>query len=84
MATAFTAGFFRAEALLVVKVSSSLVRAWIWRWIAAGFSSASVSFMIVLPSLPTFLLAAARWCGVVGGSYFLVTLAPSRTLLMSF
>ena len=73
-------GLRLAEALLVVRVSSSAVRAWIWRWIAAGFRSVSVSFMIVLSGALTSLCRSARRCGVVGTSYFLVTFAPSRTL----
>jgi hypothetical protein len=38
----------------------------------------------MIASLLTFVLAAARWCGVVCVSYFLVTFAPSRTLEISF
>jgi hypothetical protein len=40
--------------------------------------------MIALSSLLTFVLASARWCGVIGVSYFVVTFAPSRTLEISF
>jgi hypothetical protein len=42
-----------AAAVLVVRVSSSAVRAWICRWIAAGFSSARTSSMIDLSSALT-------------------------------
>ena len=46
-----------AEALLVVRVSNSAgVRAWIWRWMAAGFRPVRVSFIIVLSwALPFFV-----------------------------
>lgn len=76
-------GLERAAALPVVRVSSSLVRAWICRCPAARFTSLRVSFMIVLSCSVTAWCACARRCGVVGRSWVLVTFAPPRTLLMS-
>jgi len=40
---AWRRGLPGARALLVVRVSSSAVRAWIWRWMAAGLSPVRVS-----------------------------------------
>jgi len=60
------------------------VRAWIWRWTAAGFRPANVSFMSALSCVLTVLCRCDRRCGVAGTSYFLVTFAPLRTLQTSF
>ncbi len=71
-------------ALLVVTVRSSAVRAWIWRWMAAGFSPACTSVRMALSWSVTASCRSARRCGVLAVSYFLVTFAPSRTLEISF
>lgn len=63
-----TAGRARAAALLVVRVRSRAVSAWIWRPIAAGLSPSRVSAMIVSSSGLTCWWASARRCGVVGRS----------------
>lgn len=70
---AVTRGLGVEPPLLVVRVSSCAVMAWIWRWIAAGFKPVRVSPMIVL-SWALTASRSARRCGVVAVSYFLVTL----------
>jgi hypothetical protein len=57
-----------ARALLVVTVSSSAVRAWIWRWMAAGFSSAWIAARIALCCAVRLSCPLARRCGVVAVS----------------
>jgi hypothetical protein len=58
----------RTAALLVAAVRSSADRAWIWRWIAAGFSATKVSFMIALSWALTLSCRSDRRCGVVAAS----------------
>ena len=70
--------------LLVVRVSSSDVRAWIWRWIAAGLRPSWVSARIALSSYRTVSWVTARRYGVVAVSYFFETFAPTRVLDTSF
>ena len=60
------------------------MRAWISRWMAAGFRSRVGVGEDVLSSSVDGGVLAARRCGVVGWSYFLVTFAPLRTLEISF
>lgn len=76
--------FLNGPALLVVIVSSSSVRAWIWRCTAAGLMAVWVSARIALSSSKTLSWRSARRCGVVARSYFLDTFAPVRTFDTSF
>ncbi len=57
-----------ARALLVVTVSSSAVRAWTWRWMAAGFSSAWVAARIAVSCAVGLSCSIARRHGVVAVS----------------
>lgn len=54
--------------MLVVKVSNSSVSAWIWRWMAVGFSSAWVAARIALSCAVRLSCQIARWHGVAAVS----------------
>lgn len=73
MGVAVTDGFLAAADLDVVMVSSWEVRAWIWRWTAAGLMSSYCLVRAVLDFLVTFAWCCARWLGVAAMSYFLLT-----------
>ena len=78
-----TAGLEVGWSLAVARVSSS-AKAWICRWTAGGLNEACWARSRRFGRALTSVWAIVRAYGVVAVSYFLVILAPSRTLEVSF
>ncbi len=80
-----TAGLGLAFCLAVVRASSSAQSAWTCRWSAAGFKGLfSFVSLVFTAFLTVSVWVRARWYGVAGASYLLLTFTPLRTFSTSF
>lgn len=78
-------GGLTGAGLFATEMASSLpVRARICRDSAAGWMLLNSAFIRSTGIFPTVGSRVARWCGVAGASYFLITFAPARVLDTSF